>query len=227
MNRILLMKIGVTILLGSILTMGIYFISYSDNVNKGLADNLIRLHVVANSNTEEDQDLKLEVRDTIIDYLKDKLDKSRDIAETKYIINENLQAVEKLTKEKIATKGKNYPINVTLGAYPFPTKNYGDVTLPAGYYEAVKVVIGEGEGENWWCVLFPPLCFVDATKGTVPDSVKADLMAALTKEEYDIIVSSSNDDDIPIKIKFKVVEFFQDSRIRFSGLLSKIFSIRD
>lgn len=216
-------KIIVTLLLGTILAMGIYFISYSDNVNKGLADNLIRLHVVANSDTANDQALKIKVRDAVINYMKDKLKDSRDIEETKNIINRNLEAVEKIAEEEIAKNGRAYPVNVTLGAYPFPTKNYGDVTLPAGYYEALKVVIGEGKGANWWCVLFPPLCFVDATHGTVPDSVKADLMNALTAEEYDIIVSASNDDDIPVKIKFKVVEFFQNSKIKFSGLLSRIF----
>jgi stage II sporulation protein R len=220
-----LLKICAALVLGALLTMGIYFVSYSDDVNKGLADNLIRLHVIANSDSPEDQALKSDVRDAIIDYMKDKLKDSRDIEETKYIIKENMDAVAKISEDEIARGGKDYPVKIMLGAYPFPTKSYGDVTLPAGYYEALKVVIGKGEGANWWCVLFPPLCFVDATHGTVPDSVKEDLKNALTDEEYDIIVSASNDDDIPVKIKFKVVEFFQSSRIKFSGFINRIFRL--
>jgi stage II sporulation protein R len=95
--------------------------------------------------------------------------------------------------------------------------------LPAGHYQALRVVIGKGEGSNWWCVLFPPLCFVDVTHGTLPDNIKENLKNALTSEEYNIITSVDSDSEIPVKIRFKVVEFFQNSRIRFTGMISKIF----
>lgn len=196
---------------------------YSEDINKGLADNLIRLHVVANSDSQEDQELKRDVRDVIIEYMKEELKNSKNIEETNNIIRRNLTKIEALAEKEIKRQGKEYNVKVMLGNYPFPTKSYGDVTLPAGYYQALKVVIGKGEGANWWCVLFPPLCFVDATHGTVPDSVKNDLKMALTEEEYSIVTSADNDSDIPIKLRFKIIEFFQDSKIKFTGMISKIF----
>ncbi len=202
----------------------IFLTDYSKDVNKGLADNLIRLHVIANSDTEEDQKLKRDVRDAIINYMKVELKDSKDLEQTRYIINRNINSIEKIAQNEIAKQGKNYSVKTTMGSYPFPTKAYGDINLPAGYYQALRVVIGQGEGANWWCVLFPPLCFVDATHGTVPDSVKQNLRNTLTEEEYNLIASSADEEDIPIKLKFKVVEFFQNSRIRFSGLVSRIFN---
>ena len=201
----------------------VLFDSYSNTVNKGLADNLIRLHVIANSDSPEDQALKLKVRDGILEYMKNSLKESRDIEETKYIINMNLSKIEELARAEILKNNRDYSVKAVLGTYAFPTKLYGDITLPAGNYQALRIEIGKAEGANWWCVLFPPLCFVDATHGTIPDSVKQDLKKALTEEEYRIIASASDDDDIPVKVKFRVVEFFQDSKIKFSGMISKLF----
>ena len=104
--------------------------------------------------------------------------------------------------------------------YPFPTKQYGDIILPSGNYQALKVVIGSGKGANWWCVLFPPLCIVDVTHGTISDSVKEELKNVLTYDEYEIISSAEDDDDIPVKVKFKIVEFFR-FRIKFLDSLAK------
>ena len=219
----IIIKITIAVLLVSMITSGIAFADYAGNVNKGLSDNLIRLHVIANSDGAEDQALKRDVRDIILAFMKNKLNNMTDIEQIKYIINQNRKEIEKLAGDEISRQGKNYTVRTTLGIFPFPTKAYGDVTLPAGNYEALRVIIGKGEGANWWCVLFPPLCFVDATHGTVPESVKQNLQKALSKEEYGIITSVDSDDEIPIKIKFKIVEFFQDSKIKFSGLLSKLF----
>jgi len=207
------------ILLALIVCMAIY----SVNVSKGLEENIIRLHIVANSNSSEDQALKLAVRDAVIEYMQAKLSNSKSIDESKQIINMNISNIKELVDEKIKAHGKNYPVKVELGRFPFPTKSYGEFVLPAGNYQALRVSIGNAEGSNWWCVLFPPLCFVDVTHSTVPDSVKDELKEILTEEEYSIITSSENDDDIPVKVKFKIVEFFQNSRIKFSGLISKIF----
>ena len=217
-------KLAVIIVITIALTASIVVASYSDDVNKGLASNLIRLHVIANSDSKEDQALKHEVRDAILSYMREELKGSEDIEQTKFIINKDLAKIEEIARSVIEKSGKKYGVSTTLGAYPFPTKQYGDITLPAGEYQALKVVIGNAEGANWWCVLFPPLCFVDATHGTVPDSVKADLKDVLTEEEYKIISSAEDDEDIPVKVKFKVVEFFQESKIKFSGMISKVFN---
>lgn len=220
-----IVKITLTLIVAASVVAGIFISAYSENVNKGLSDNLIRLHVIANSDSPADQSLKRDVRDVILAYLKDRLKSSRDVEQTKNILNNNKEKLISLAGEQIKKEGFSYGVTASLGNYPFPTKSYGDITLPAGNYQALRIVIGKGEGANWWCVLFPPLCFVDVTHGTVPDSVKEDLKKDLTAEEYNIITSADNDNEIPIKIKFKVVELFQDSKIKVSGMLNKIFNV--
>ncbi len=201
----------------------VVFAGYSHEVGKGLADNLIRLHVIANSDSPEDQALKRDVRDAVIDYMKGKLEQSKSIEQTRFIIENNIDEIVEVSERILREKGKEYPVKAMLGSYAFPTRAYGDITLPAGNYQALRIVIGEGIGENWWCVLFPPLCFVDASHGTIPESAKEELRDVLTSEEYRIITSTDSDEDIPIRVRFKVLEFFQSYRLRFNGVMSKIF----
>lgn len=222
-RKSVMVKISLILIMVALVTTALIFSAYSEKVNKGLADNLVRLHVIANSDSPEDQSLKRDVRDAILNYMQGELKNSKDIEQTKYIINKNLGKIEEIAGNVVKKEGKSYPVKAMLGKYPFPTKAYGDITLPAGNYEALRVVIGKGDGANWWCVLFPPLCFVDATHGSIPDSMKEKLKDSLNEEEYSIIASSDSDEDIPVKIKFKVVEFFQQAKIKVSGLISKIF----
>ncbi|OPZ84480.1 MAG: Stage II sporulation protein R (spore_II_R) [Firmicutes bacterium ADurb.Bin419] len=212
----------VALVMISLLITGIAFASYSEDVNSGLSDNLLRLHVIANSDMPEDQQLKRDVRDAILAYMKDEFENFENIEDAKMQLSSNLDKIKALSEDEIKRQNKNYSVKVMLGNFPFPTKMYGDVTLPAGTYQALRVVIGEGEGQNWWCVMFPPLCFVDATHGTVPDSVKEDLKSVLSEEEYKIVVSTDEEDEIPIEIKFKVVEFFQGSKIKIKGAINKL-----
>ena len=217
-------KIGITLIITASIVAGLLLSSYSEEVNKGLADNLIRLHVIANSDSPADQALKRDVRDRVLEYMKLQLGDSKDVDQTRIIINEKMDGIISVVKDELTRQGWDYGVRVSLGSYPFPTKSYGDIALPAGNYEALRVVIGKGEGANWWCVIFPPLCFVDVTHGTVPEPVKEDLKNALTEEEFSIVASADTDDEIPVKIKFKIVEFFQDSKIKFTGLITKIFN---
>jgi stage II sporulation protein R len=219
-----ILKISLTLVITIAVVFSMFIASYSENLNEGLSNSLIRLHVLANSDSPSDQALKRKVRDVIITYMKAQLKDSKSLDQTKQIIDSDKEKLVALAKDEIKKNGYDYDVNVTLGSYPFPTKTYGDISLPAGNYQALRVVIGKGEGANWWCVLFPPLCFVDVTHGTVPDSVKEDLKKTLTTEEYSIITSADNDEDIPIKIKFRVVEFFQDSKMTFAGVMNKIFN---
>lgn len=215
-----------TILLLSSIVIGIVLASDSESANSGLADNLIRLHVIANSDSPADQELKNHVKDEIIKYMKDELQGVRDVNKSKEIINDNLKYIKNIAEDEIKRQGKDYPVNVTLGEYPFPTKVYSDISLPAGVYQALRVSIGESVGENWWCVLFPPLCFVDATHGTVSETFKEDLEEILekNKDEYSIFDSEeSNEKEISVKFKFKFVEVFRDSKEKVSGAVSKIF----
>lgn len=123
--------------------------------------DLIRFHVIANSDSLEDQLLKRQVRDAILEQVGDKFKDAESVTEARDIVQANLGEIEKAGEQEIAFRGKNYPIDAQLGDFDFPAKTYGGFSLPSGNYEAVRVVIGEGNGENWWCVLFPPLCFVD------------------------------------------------------------------
>ena len=198
--------------------------AYTEDLNKGLSDNLIRLHVIANSDAPEDQELKRNVRDAVLDYVRNELEDSKDIEKTKAIISSKIKDITAVAKRTVSSSGSNYPVSAVLGNYPFPTKAYGDIKLPAGSYQALRIIIGKGEGANWWCVLFPPLCFVDVTHGTVPDSVKTDLKEVLTEEEYSIVTSADEESDIPIKIKFKLVELLQDSKIKLAGALSRLLN---
>lgn len=185
---------------------------YSDTIHSGLEQNLIRFHVIANSDSEADQQLKLKVRDKILEVIKPLLDKSISVTESKQILLDNKDLIKQISEQIIAQEGKNYNVNVNLQKSNFPTKKYGDIILPAGEYESLKVVIGEGEGKNWWCVMFPPLCFVDITHGTVPEESKEELKNVLTEEEYDLVSLPQNETDIPVKVKFKIVEWWQKNK---------------
>lgn len=196
--------------------------SYAENVTRIIADNLIRFHVVANSDSTEDQQLKMLVRDNIIEYMNCMLKDSKNIQHTRRIIAENIPIIENIAQQQIKKSGRDYKVSVSLGEFAFPTKVYGDVALPAGKYEALQIVIGEGTGKNWWCVLFPPLCFIDATHATIPESVKNDLKQVLPADEYNMITTAIHPDKVPIRIKFKIVEMYQQSQIKIAGKLSKL-----
>jgi stage II sporulation protein R len=214
--------VTVTLVLVGLITLS----SYTENINEGLSDNLIRLHVIANSDSPEDQALKRDVRDVVLAYVKEELTDSKNISNAKTILQSQLNDIASIAKTEILRHGKDYDAKAYLGSYPFPTKSYGDIKLPAGEYQALRLVIGEGRGANWWCVLFPPLCFVDVTHGTVPDSVKDDLREVLTDEEYHIVSEADDQEDIPIKVKFKIIELFQDSKIKLADTLGHIFKSR-
>jgi len=218
-----ILKIAIAVLLLTVLAAWLISNTYAENVNAGLSQNLVRLHVIANSDSAADQALKLKVRDAIIEFMKNELASSKNIDETRAVINNDLKKIEEISNEVIRKNNSSYSVKATMGKYDFPTKTYGDIALPAGEYQALRVVIGNGTGANWWCVLFPPLCFVDATHGAIPESVKQELKSSLSTEEYKIITSSENKEDIPIKIKFKVVEFLQGSKVRVAGAVSRMF----
>lgn len=124
-------------------------------------DNLIRFHVVANSDQEQDQNVKYIVRDRLIEVLKQQLSEAENYQEAQKIITDNCNQLAAVARETVAAAGQSYGVRVELGKTDFPPKAYGNIVLPQGEYEALKIVLGEGKGANWWCVLFPPLCFVD------------------------------------------------------------------
>jgi stage II sporulation protein R len=129
----------------------------------------IRLHIIANSDDSYDQQLKLMIRDAVVEYLTPKLESSQNLQESEDIIKAELVNLEKIAQNM--TEGTGYSAYAEYGIFPFPTKTYGELTLAEGDYKAVRIVLGEGKGHNWWCVLFPPLCLVDEAAETKTASV--------------------------------------------------------
>jgi len=160
-------KRGYKILTGGLILLGLlFYVSLPAAAPETTvpSDGLIRLHVLANSDSEADQALKRKVRDEIIQAMAPEFLVSGDIDSARLTAQANLNRIKLIASRVIQEEGKDYPVTAELDTFPFPTKHYGAFILPAGEYEAVRVVIGSGGGANWWCVLFPPLCFVDMSK---------------------------------------------------------------
>ena len=187
--------------------------SYVSAVSTNISSSVFRLHVIANSDSCEDQNLKFIVRDKILDYMNSLVDtniSSKD--EVIKIVSENLENFNTIAQNTIYENGYNYDVSVEIGNFAFPTKSYGDISLPAGYYDALRVSIGEAKGKNWWCVMFPPLCFVDVSSGVVPEDSKETLEECLSDEEYELISGSSTE----FEVKFRFVEFFENFKNTFA-----------
>ena len=182
--------------------------SYVQAISIDLKNSVFRLHVIANSDSDEDQNLKYIVRDNLLKYMNELCSNCTSKAEAIEIANSNKDEFQKIAENTIKNEGFNYDVVVEIGEFDFPTKNYGDISLPAGLYDALKVEIGEAQGHNWWCVMFPPLCFVDISSGTVPDSSKEVLESELSDEEFALISESDSSD---INFKFKLLELFSNS----------------
>ena len=173
-------------------------------------DKLIRFHVIANSDSDEDQNLKLKVRDAVINYLQPKLLESESIEESESIIKKEYDELDKISKNIISENGYDYDVKVGIDYSEFPTKQYSNVVLPAGEYKALKIIIGEGKGKNWWCVMFPPLCFVDEEKGIIDKDTDDKLREVLTEEEYELISQKTSNQMNRVQVKFKIVEIIQN-----------------
>ena len=187
----------------------LYSFSYANNVVSDLSNSLFRLHVIANSNSKEDQNLKYLVRDELISYMNTLCSNVSSKEQAIAIANEHLDDFQKVANEVISKNGFNYSAKVQIGNFAFPTKTYGDISLPAGYYDALKVELGKAEGKNWWCVMFPSLCFVDINNGIVPEESKEELQSSLLEEDYNLISSNNSE----YKLTFKIVELFENSKI--------------
>ena len=173
-------KIIVLILLLFLYTF-ISALNYVQAISSDISSSVFRLHVIANSNKEAMSTVSCHK------------DEFRQVA-----------------LNTIRNEGYSYDVKIQIGNFEFPTKHYGDISLPAGFYDALKVEIGEAQGRNWWCVMFPSLCFVDVSNGFVPEESKDELKNALTDEEYSLISDNSNSE---IKFKFKLIEFFTNNSL--------------
>ena len=210
-------KVALAFLIGCIFT---YVVSaYTDGVETSLAEGGIRLHVLANSDSEADQRLKYQVRDRIIAETGLLFEDSDTIQQTRTEICRQLDHIQQIAQDEVYRAGYDYPVEVEFGDSEFPTKVYGNVTLPAGTYEALKVKIGSAQGQNWWCVLFPPLCFVDATTAEMPEKSQQQLKAGMGESEYELITQT---DRLPVEVRFKAYEIWQEGRMKLRAMFARL-----
>lgn len=169
-------------------------------------DSVLRLHVIANSDSEEDQALKLKVRDEVLEISSAITAESKSRDEARENLEANLDIIEAAAREKIAAEGYGYDVSVVIGEEYYPTKEYESCSFPEGEYLSLRVIIGDGAGQNWWCCLFPPLCLSSASS---VDNEDAFVSVGLTSEQYKIITET---DKPQYKIRFKILEVIQSRR---------------
>ena len=182
-------------------------ISYAQTVSSNISESVFRLHVIANSDSQEDQNLKYIVRYNLLSYMNEICANVNNKAEAIEIAKQNEAEFKQIAIQTIQEQGYSYDVNISIGNFEFPTKQYGDISLPAGYYDALRVEIGEAKGQNWWCVMFPPLCFVDISSGIVPEESKELIQNNLNEEEFALV----SDHNPEIQFKFKLLEFFTNN----------------
>ena len=168
-------------------------------VQKKMADEVFRFHVLANSDSEKDQALKMKVKEKVIDYMKEELPESESVEMTKAWAKNHLAEIEAMAEDALQKEGCIDTVKAEVTTCYFPDKTYGDITFPKGEYEALRIEIGAAKGQNWWCVLYPNLCFIDAVHAVVPDEGKKELKEVLDEEEYEVVTATS---------KFKIKWFF-------------------
>lgn len=190
----LLLGVGLAALLGV----------WLNGAQQGLADQVIRLHVIANSDSPEDQALKLQVRDRILEVAEGLYDPEAGLEEAYRVLEDNLDLLAREGAEVVRQAGFDQPVTASLGESWFPTKEYTDFALPAGEYTALKIVIGEGSGQNWWCVVFPPLCL-----GSVTESTEQTALAGGFSDGQVSLITGENEGYV---VKFKVMELWEQCK---------------
>lgn len=164
-------------------------------------ESVMRLHVLANSDSEEDQALKLKVRDELLSYITPLVIDASSREDAMAIIEAKMNDIEKIAQESVYKNGYDYKVDVTLTLEEYPTRNYETMSFPSGEYISLRVLIGEAEGQNWWCVLFPPLCLSAATEKA--ENEEAFIAVGLTSDQYKIITEAS---DAKYQLRFKILE---------------------
>ncbi len=170
-----------------------------ENDCKGIREEVLRLHVIANSDEDYDQELKLKVRDALLQSGESIFSGSEDIISAESKIADKQDILRYTAEETIYNLGFDYDVKIELARSYFPTRTYGELTLPAGYYKAVRVIIGQGKGKNWWCIMFPPLCLPAATDS---EDIISDF---LSEEEMQIVTS-----DPKYEVRFWLVEKYYE-----------------
>lgn len=176
-----------------------------DLLQPSIASKILRFHVLANSDMPCDQAVKEEVRDAVGTYLQPLLEEAESLEETKQIVARNLKPIIKTAKETLVSQGYYYDVTARITRIDFPEKTYGNYTFPKGEYEALQIVIGEGKGQNWWCVLYPNMCFKGSVFEVVEEEAEKSLKEVLNPWEYADVFDSGN-----VEFRFKFLEYFKE-----------------
>ncbi|NLB80008.1 MAG: stage II sporulation protein R [Clostridiaceae bacterium] len=198
-------------------------IIYGGATQKQISDNVVRLHIVANSDSAVDQNVKLKVRDAILEHMKEKYPNGATRDEAAGYLKGSLPLIKEIAAGVVKENGSDIAVNANYGVYSFPTKEYDDLALPAGMYEAVRVELGAAEGQNWWCIMFPPLCVADANSLKMDEEAMNQLKEGLGNNNYRLITDITEDNNAPVKIKFRIVEIVEDSKIRIAEIINNLF----
>ncbi len=169
-----------------------------------LAEKVLRFHVLANSDAAEDQNLKLEVRDAIGSYMQEKMQNVKSKEECEALVVAELEEIEQVAGKIVKDSGFPYEVRAELTECKFPVKSYGSYTFPAGSYDALRVTIGEGDGQNWWCVMYPNMCFENSMYEVTDQKSEENLRAVLDKEEYEAVLNSGN-----YEVRFWFMDIFK------------------
>lgn len=178
--------------------------SSNDPLQAGIADKILRFHILANSDSDEDQAIKEEVRDEVGQMLAPYLTNAADLEETQAIVTAHMSEIVRTAEEALEERGYDYGASARLAQVTFPEKTYGDYTFPAGEYEALEITLGEGRGHNWWCVLYPNMCFRGTVYEIVEDEADEALREVLSPEEYADVFNSGN-----YEIRFRFWDFLR------------------
>lgn len=177
----------------------------AQNYQKTVADAVLRLHIVANSNSFEDQQLKLKVRDQVVEDLDQKLALCKTRDQSRAVVEDELENIKRTAQKCVWENGYDYKVSVRMDETWFPVKTYGDLTFPRGFYEALVVELGRGGGRNWWCVLFPSLCFTDAVTANVPQSSRQQIYDTVGADAAEALMEGEK-----VEIRFKIAEIIEN-----------------
>lgn len=175
-----------------------------DLLQPSIASKILRFHVLANSDSRADQEVKEKVRDAVGIYLQPLLAEAESLEETKQIVDENMEHIVMVAENTLQEQGYDYSVSARITNTDFPEKTYGAYTFPQGKYEALQIIIGEGEGQNWWCVLYPNMCFRGSVFEIIEEEAGEALREVLNPWEYADVFDSGE-----VQLRFKFLEFFQ------------------
>lgn len=197
-NRETARKLEISLFCGLIISVLLSILSFGASCGE-IRQDVLRMHVIANSDSAEDQAVKLKVRDAVLEAGEDLFDGTLTAEGAEQVLDSDIERLQNAAQAVLTENGFDYGVRVEIGKDYFNTRTYdGDVTLPAGEYEAVRVILGEGKGQNWWCVMFPPMCLPAAEADT-------DISDVLNKNEEDVVKS-----DPKYEARFKIVELFEN-----------------